>query len=276
MIEVGLYGVVALASYLSQERMWGPFGVLAIVSTILFFGVRLFQIKPELRDLLAFENQAGEMARSASNYGVAKFYNMQLASDQAKRNEDTRLIVSTAASMWLCANSGASYLDPAVYRHWPAVEQRLRDNVPFKIVLLSPSSSEKTLRNLLNVGQDADDSKLNLLNLVRLYNKYPSLEIRFVEGGMYGTVFATQSQLFYDPYHLAVIGHRIENRSFCLQLERKMVPQGVGYYDLFKAHFDALWRTSTDFEDWVEANAKYHSNLPLLQWRHKRMKTDAE
>jgi hypothetical protein len=146
-------------------------------------------------------------------------------------------------------------------------------------VLLAPTSKEKSLRNLLNVGEDADDSKLNLPNLVRLYNNYPGLELRFVHQGMYGTVFATDSRLFYDPYHLGVVGQRIENRSFCLQLERKAVPQGVpqgvGYYELFKAHFDALWRTSTDFEEWIEANAEYHPNLPSLKTRHNRMKNDA-
>lgn len=275
-IDVLLYAFVAVGGYLSQERMWEQFWMLAVVSTVLFMGLRVFQIKPELKEHLAFEGRAEQMAQSAANYGVVRLYNMQLASDQAARNEDTQSTISTATSMWLCANSGASYLDPAVFRHWPEIERRLKDNASFKVVLLSPTSKEKELRNLLNVGEDADDSKLNMSNLVRLYNSYPGLELRFVDEGMYGTVFATDSRLFYDPYHLAVVGQRIENRSFCLQMERKAVPQGVGYYDLFKRHFDALWRSSVDFEDWLESNAQYYPKLPSVNARHKRMKKDAQ
>src|SRR6266850_2304237 len=125
---------------------------------------------------------------------------MQLTEDQNARNTDTVAEIDRADALWLCANSGASYLDPGVYRHWTAVEERLRQDVPFKIILLDPLSEEKALRTLLNVGEDAIDSKINLPNLVRLHNQYLSLEIRFVSQGMHATVFRTPSRIFYDPY----------------------------------------------------------------------------
>lgn len=223
---------------------------------------------PNVRDALAFEDAAANMARSAMRFGVNRFYNMQQLEDQNERNADTVAAITNAEAMWLCANSGASYLDPALYRHWPSVEQRLRAGVPYKVVLLDPFCQEKQLRDQLNVGEDVQDTKINIPNLVHLHNEYHSIEIRFVDRGMHGTVFATPSCAFYDPYHLAVVGQRIENRSFCMKIGQSAPPTGVGYYDLLRGHFDSLWGVSQDFEAWIDENAaRIDQILPDLRRR---------
>jgi len=75
--------------------------------------------------------------------------------------------------MFLCANSGASYLNAAVARHRPSVIERLNAGVAFQVVLLDPLSKEKRLRDEVNVAGELSDSKLSLGDIIRLCNEYP-------------------------------------------------------------------------------------------------------
>ncbi len=267
--EIVLFSLSAVSTYLSTITNWPWFWAISGGALILFATIRILEVRPQLVEYLAFEDTAANMARSAMSFGIERLYNMQLVDDQNQRNADTVAQIRSADALWLCANSGASYLDPAVYRHWPVVQERLREDVPFRIILLDPASDEKALRDLLNVGEDATDSKVNLPNLIRLYNQYPSLEIRFVSQGMHATVFATPSKLFYDPYHVAIVGQRIENRSFCMKIGHSTPREGMGYYDLFRAHFSSLWRVSVDFEEWVEKYGARFQGLPQLTARRQ-------
>src|SRR5262249_39912596 len=210
------FTTVALA-YLSAVQNWAWFLVLSIIATVIFVVVRVFEAWPRAKDLLAFDDMAAKVASAAIQYGVTGYFNMQNPKDQATRNEDTEAAISVANTMWLRANSGTSYLDPAIYRHWPFVQKRLEQGIDFRVVLLDPLSSEKGFRNQLNVDGEQFDSKINLPNLVKLHNAYPSLDIRFSRHGMHATVFVTDSCLFFDPYHVGLVKDRIENRSFCLK-----------------------------------------------------------
>jgi hypothetical protein len=170
--------------------------------------------------------------------------------------------------MWLCANSGASYLDPQIYRHWAFVEKQLDAGVEFRVVLLDPCSEEKDLRNRINVGGESFDSKVNIANLIKLHNKHSSLEIRFTRYGMHATVFATDQCLFFDPYHVGAVGDRIENRSFTLFIKPSAPQEGIGMYKLFKSHFNTLWSNSHSFSDWIDKNSdSLPAGLPQLQKR---------
>jgi hypothetical protein len=270
-VEIALFAIAALTAYLSGTNQWRSFYVISAVAVVLFAATRIIDARPRLAELAFLEDAAARIARSAIAYGIDRFYNMQTLQDQHARNVDTISAIREATAMSLCANSGASYLDPGVYRHWSAVEARLRDGVPFKVVLLDPFSPEKQFRDRLNVGEDAQDSKLSVSNLVRLYNEYRSLEIRFARHGMHVTTFTTQSLMFFDPYHAGVVAQRIENRSFCLRICRASPPHALGYYDLFREHFGSLWRTSIDFEDWLDANAGLlPPSVDTVQRRHQR------
>lgn len=269
--DLVLASVAVATAYFSGTNQWRWFWLVSTAAMVLYALTRVAEAWPRILELRAFEDVAARVARSALAYGVDRFYNMQSPEDQHSRNADTVAEIRAATAMWLCANSGASYLDPGVYRHWATVEARLRDGVPFKVVLLDPFSAEKRFRDRLNVGEDAPDSKINIANLVRLYNEYPSLEIRCARLGMHVTVFATPTCMFVDPYHSAVVGQRIENRSFCLRIRRATPSEALGYYDLFKEHVSSLWRTSTDFEDWLEENAALlPKSVGTIVRRHRR------
>lgn len=214
------------------------------------------------------EDFASKIALSAGTYGVREYFNMQSAKDQALRNEMTQKEIQRAQHLWLCANSGASFLDPAIYRHWQFVERQLNAGTEFRIVLLDPYSGEKAFRNQINVSGEQLDSKVNVANLIKLHNTYPGLEIRFAKHGMHATVFATENCVFFDPYQVGVVGDRIENRSFALRIEPTQPAEGVGLYRLLKSHFETLWRTSTAFSEWIEeAKDKLPAGLPILKPR---------
>jgi hypothetical protein len=254
--ELVLFLVAVITAYLSQNNKWSMFFGLSIFSFVIYAAIKIVNALPEFKELLVREDLAAKIASSAIPQGIVNYFDMQKSSDQDQRNKATQTEIENATSLWLCANSGASYLDPGVYRHWSTVEKRLKDGVEFRVVLLDPFSAEKGYRNKLNVDGEQFDSKMNLPGLIKLYNAYSTLDVRFVRYGMHATVFATPTTMFIDPYHVGVIDNRIENRSICLQVNPITPNEGVSLYRLFKSHFDTLWRSGISFEEWIEASNK--------------------
>lgn len=267
--ELVIFVIAVATAYFSENNSWPAFFGLSGLALLLYAVVKLFEMRPALQELLVREDLAAKLAASAIPQGLVDYFDMQKSADQARRNGTTQAEISTATSMWLCANSGASYLDPGIYRHWPAVERQLKKDAEFRVVLLDPFSAEKGFRNKLNVDGEQFDSKINLAGLIKLYNAYPTLDVRFVRYGMHATVFATSTTMFIDPYHVGVINNRIENRSICLQVRPNDSHEG-GLYRLFKSHLDTLWRSGTSFEEWIEVSMKEQmlpENLPQLKRR---------
>jgi hypothetical protein len=269
LIEVTLFVSAVITAYLSQVGNWKWFTAISILAVLLYAVVKVLDAFPQAKELLIRENMASKIATSALPYGITHYFNMQSSSDQALRNEITQRAIEEAQSLWLCANSGASYLDPSIYRHWSFVERRLKAGAEFRVVILDPLSAEKAFRNQLNVNGEQFDSKVNIANLIKLHNTYPTLEIRFVRYGMHATIFATENCLFFDPYHVGLIEGRIENRSFCLKIQPTAPKEGVGFYRLFKSHFDTLWRAGISLEEWViDSKGRIPFELPSLNRRY--------
>ena len=266
--EIGLFIAAVVTAYFSEVNSWSWFVIVSIVAVIIFAALKIVDACPMARELLVREDFAAKIARSSLEYGINQYFNMQSAEDQALRNKLTQKEIAEATGLCLCANSGTSYLDPAIYRHWSFIEERLNAGVNFRVVLLDPFSAEKAFRNQLNVGGESFDSKLNIANLIKLYNSFPLLEIRFVRYGMHSTVFATEKSLFFDPYHVGINGNRIENRSFSLFIKPSHPQQGIGLYRLFRSHFDTLWRAGDSIEEWIEeVHDKLPKDLPALKSR---------
>ncbi|WP_421378540.1 hypothetical protein ACOCG7_30820 [Paraburkholderia sp. DD10] len=268
--ELILFIVAVVTAYLSQNSEWPMFFTFSALAFVIFAVIKLVEARPALMEILLREDLAAKIAASAIPQGAVDYFDMQKSAEQDRRNRTTQNEVAAATAMWLCANSGASYLDPGVYRHWPAVERRLKEGVEFRVVLLDPFSAEKGFRNRLNVDGERFDSKLNVPGLIKLYNTYPTLEVRFVRYGMHATVFATAATMFIDPYHVGVIDNRIENRSICLQVKPATPAEGVGLYRLFKGHLDTLWRSGASFEEWIEESKKQKllpEDMPALKPR---------
>ena len=261
-------GAVATA-YLSENSSWGWFfGVSGVLGAI-FVALKFAQTSPKFKEIWAHETLAGKIASSALPKGVDDYFDMQRRADQDRRNAATQADIERASTMWLCANSGASYLDPGIYRHWPAIQRRLNEGVDFRVVLLDPYSGEKGFRSKLNVNGEHLDSKMNLASLILLYNRYPSLDVRFVRYGMHATVFAADDVLYVDPYHVGVIDDRVENRSYSLRIKNcRPDDGGVGLHRIFKSHVDTLLRSGESLEDWLErCQDKLPQGLPEVKAR---------
>lgn len=268
--EVILFFIATATAYLSQKSEWTWFFTLSIIAGIIFIILKIAETRPELIDIIIREDLAARLAGSAISQGLVDHFNMQNPEDQERRNRLTRDSIATAGSLWLCANSGASYLDPGVNRHWPSIEARLKEGLDFRVVLLNPFSAEKAFRSKLNLGDENLDSKLNLAVLIKLYNAHPTLDIRFVSYGMHATVFATTEVAFVDPYHVGVIDDRIENRSLCLLAKPTTNRQDKSIYRIFKSHLDTLWRSGLSFEEFIEQSREkdlLQRNLPELKPR---------
>lgn len=267
--EIFVFIATIYFTYLSTQNNWEAFFYIAIIAIILFALIKIFQTIPGAKDLIAFNDLSANIAESAIPYGLVRYFNMQNSNEQELRNKDTKLEIKNATSMWLCANSGSSYLDHSLYRHWSSIEEQLRKGIEFRVVLLDPYCKSKQLRNQLNVNGETFDSKFNLANLVKLHNNYSSLHIRIIKNDMNATIFATDSHLYFDPYHLGVINERIENRTFSLKFAPATPKEGVGLYTIFKSHFNSLWNQSIDFETWLEeSKTLLPDNLPNIQKRH--------
>lgn len=230
------------------------YALAALALFIAYLGFRWFMLRSDWYRVKVFETLSDHIADSAEAYGVTDFYNMQIAADQNRRNTDTQLAISTANSMFLCANSGASYLNAALARHRPYVVDRLRAGCVFQVLLLDPLSHEKRLRDEVNVQGEQADSKLSLGDIIRLCNDYVRLDVRFIDRGMTCSLFFANDVLFFDPYHLAYRDGRIENRFLCLRMVRVNPPAGMSYFDLFRSHWDVLWQRGVPIQDWLRRN----------------------
>lgn len=210
------------------------------------------------------------LTHAATGLGLTAMYNMRDARGQDQRNEQTRVTISRAADMCLAANSGASYLDAGVNRHWDEIKRRLKAGVRFRVVLLDPASSERQLRNRLNGSPEDSDAKINVANLINLHNQYPSLEIRLAPFGMHCTLYITDRVCFFDPYWFANADGRIEGRSFCIQAE-PLSPTEQGFLTLARSHFDVLWNLAVDLETWHNRHRRRLSTVvPKIVRRRPR------
>lgn len=243
---------------------WQIYSAIACVSALGYGWVRWVLFKPERIRLLALNKLSDSLAVSATAYGVDAWYNMQRRGDQDLRNVATQSSIDEAESMRLAANSGASYLSIGLNRHWPNVKDRLDQRVPFKVVLLDPFSPDRETRNQINAAGEVDDSKLPLGDIVRAYNTYPDLDIRFAKTGMTCSVFITNTEAYFDPYHLAADGGRITNLFLCLRTRKMIPPQGLSNYDILFRHFDSLWANATPLQSWLEEHAGELRSLPAI------------
>ncbi len=169
--ELVLFIIAVGAAYLSQNSKWPLFFAVSALSFVIFAAIKLVEARPALKELFVREDLSAKIATAAIPQGLVDYFDMQKSADQDRRNRMTQAQVATATAMWLCANSGASYLDPGIYRHWPAVEKRLKEGVEFRVVLIDPFSAEKRFRNNLNVDGEQFDSKLNVPGLIKLYER---------------------------------------------------------------------------------------------------------
>lgn len=126
--------------------------------------------------------------------------------------------------------------------------------------MLNPFSKEKLVRDKLNGIMTPSDPKFRLDLLVNAYNQYPAIKIRITNYNIYCSLFFSEKDLIFDPYHLGKVGDRIENNFFALKLTNST--ESGDYYKILKKHFEYLWSNSVEFEVFL----KKHKNDFLPQY----------
>jgi hypothetical protein len=202
-------------------------------------------------DYLQSRNQRQlRLADAFDEFGIRDLYNMQIDAEAAERNRVTAEIIRRGNEFSLSGSTGASYLDPKIHRHWPHVRAKLSSGCRFRLLLTDPFSEAKLIRNRLNGVTTEIDPKLDLGNLTRMLGTFPTLEVRLTSE-VYCSVFFTEREMVYDPYHLGQVFDRLENRFFALRLDEDVEAAGTSYFHQLKNHFEFLWEEGTRWPDFV-------------------------
>jgi hypothetical protein len=260
-VEVAIFVSATIGLALSaQLQSWVLFSGLAMLSALLFIVLKVSESAPVLKELKAVARRETHLNAAFDGYGVRDLYNMQSDSDRLERNQITSRIIDEGTEFSLSASTAASYISPTVDRHWGHVRRKLADGRVFRLLLTDPFAPSKIVRNSLNHVTVLVDPKLDLAGLRRLNSLYPSLEVRFTQE-IYCSVFFTEKEMIYDPYHLGQVSDRLENRFFALRLSEQVVGPGTSYYRQLTNHFNYLWETGASWDSWTAV----HSDLVELR-----------
>lgn len=254
LVDILLFvGTTVLLAFLAQNLEWFWFWVVAVACALLFTLLKFAETRPVLEFLDARAKREHRLSIAFDRFGVRDLYNTQVDAEAAERNKVTGEIIDRGTDFALSGSTGASYLDPKMHRHWPHVRAKLTDGCRFRLLLTDPYSEAKRIRNELNGVSSEIDPKLDLDNLALALVRYPKLEVRFTDQ-VYCSVFFTESEMIYDPYHLGQVYDRLENRFFALRLDDKVEVKGASYYRQLKGHFDYLWEAGTAWDGFRAAH----------------------
>lgn len=252
-LEIILFTVsVGVLSYYGQLQKWVSFWILLVICTIIFFALQIAKSKPVLDQLKKLESKEFWLAYKFDASGIQDFYNMQDPKEQFNRNEITREIIQQGHVFSLLGLTAASYIDPGIHRHWDFLKAKLDDGVPFRLLLVDPYSEEKKVRDKLNNIFTVPDPKFRLDLVSNLTQRYPNVSVRFTPFNPYCSVFFSEEEMIYDPYHLGKVEDRIENHFLAFRLKKQVTKPKFSPFNILKQHFEFLWLTSTDLDTFIK------------------------
>jgi hypothetical protein len=252
---------VGALSYLAQNALWTLFIIILVICIIVFAILQVARTRPVLARLDLLEEKEFRLAKRTEQSGILDIYNIQDPSQQHERNEATSQIILRGDVFSLLSLTAASYIDPGIKRHWDILKLKLDGGAPFRLLLMNPFCKEKEVRDRLNSIATPYDTKSRLDLVIDLYNRYPNFNVRFTSYSIYCAVFFSEDEMIYDPYHLGKVGDRIENYFIAFRIKRMRDDRGdipSSYFNILKQHFEFLWSTSEDLEQFIK---KYDAQL---------------
>lgn len=194
----------------------------------------------------------------AFDYGIQALFNMQETQEMHIRNQITIEIINRGTQFSLLTETGASYIDPSLRRHWDFLKEKLEQGTQFRFLLIDPFCDAKKLRNRLNGVTNHIDPKYRLDLVRKLCEKYSNVELRFTDQ-TYCALFFSESEMVYDPYHLGTLADRLENYSFAIHIKKVELTQpSFPYYAFFQSHFERLWEDAMKLSEFMKT---YEFNL---------------
>jgi hypothetical protein len=238
LLEFIIFGLsVGASGYTAQKQEWGLFCIFVLLSLLFLALLKYLESAPVAQKLAALRRRENQLATRFDDWGIKDVFNMQDNQEMHRRNIANTEMIRNGQTFSLLAESGASYLDPSVRRHWDMLKGRLEADYHLRLLIVDPFCDAKALRNRRNAIDGPLDPKLKLEVLVGVIKRYPVIELRFTSEP-YCSLFITEHELMYDPYHLGKRGDRIENYFLAFQVTRQGRPS---VYDVLKNHFDFLW-----------------------------------
>jgi hypothetical protein len=256
--ELSLFALsVGAVSYCSEKHEWGLFLVFVMLCVVLFGLLKYFEAEPSIRRLRDMEKREFNYTYRFAAWGMSNIFNMQDNKEMQQRNLVNLEIIERGNVFSLLAESGASYLDPAIRRHWDALKTKLEHGVPLRLLLVNPFSPAKQVRNKRNNVRSIIDPKLRLDLIGSVLRQYESVEVRFTDE-VYSSLFITDKEMIYDPYHLGKAADRIENYFLAIHIQRVDENERRDFYQLLKDHFEFLWASGLRLPQFV---ARYEKEL---------------
>jgi len=157
--------------YTAQNNLWGWFTVCMIGSAALIWLTRWFESSPLRAYLDELECRRNRIALNFEHWGIKDIYNMRHQEEMARRNAANQLLIEEGNNFSLLAESAASYIDPAIRRHWDFLKPKLDAGCPLRLLILDPYCDSKVIRNKQNGLNAPFDPKLRIDRLVELQKK---------------------------------------------------------------------------------------------------------
>lgn len=248
-IEFVIFGLsVGALGYTSGKQEWGLFTVFVFLSLLFLALLKYLESAPIAKKLARLKKREHILTTRFGDWGITDMFNMQDSQEIHRRNIANSEMIESGQVFSLLAETGASYIDPSVRRHWDRLRDKLESGYHLRLLMLNPFCTAKTTRNRRNETTSSLDPKLNLEALFSVAHKYDNIELRFTESP-YCSLFITENGLMYDPYHLGKKRDRIENYFICFQIEAN-----GSLYDILSDHFNFLWDQAMLSTNWVNDN----------------------
>jgi len=246
---------VGAVSYCSEKQEWGLFVVFVAICLGIFALLKYFEREPSIQRLREMEKKEFYFTHRFASWGLSDIFNMQDNKEMQKRNIVNLEMIDRGNVFSLLAESGASYLDPAIRRHWDTLKSKLESGLTLRILLVNPFSPAKQVRNTRNNVHSAIDPKLRLDLIGSVVRQYENVEVRFTDE-VYSSLFITDTEIIYDPYHLGKAADRIENYFIAIHIQKTDGNERRDFYHLLKDHFEFLWNSGLRLSDFVDRYAK--------------------
>ena len=251
-IELFLYALsISFLSYYAEKQKWDFFIAVVFICIILFVILKYIESKPFQERIKSLEKINYEFATKANEYGIQKFFNMKNNQEIYERNIINIDIIKRGNQFSLLADTGNSYIDPSLRRHWDYLKLKLNDGIPIRLLLTNPFCESKQIRNKLNNVTTKIDPKLKLDVIYNLYKNYGRFDIKFTNE-VYCSLFFSESEMIYDPYHLGKTEDRLENYFLAFYIKQLQTDNNFSYYNVLKSHFDYLWSNGINLQEFVD------------------------
>ncbi|RYZ83041.1 MAG: hypothetical protein EOP04_20740 [Proteobacteria bacterium] len=238
--------------YTAQTVQWTAFGVILLVAASLFLLLKWLEHGPVLENFAKLEQERNRFLTDFEEWGIKDIFNMRHQEEMTRRNAANQRLIESGRSFSLVAETAASYIDPAIRRHWDPLKLKLEAGCPLRLLILDPFCESKAFRNEHNGVTSPIDPKLRLDILFDLPKNFPKVEVRFTREP-YCSAFITDKGLIYDPYHAGNHAGRIENYFFAIEIAKSGDEKA---YWLMSSHFENLWTSAQTLESWRREHRK--------------------